>query len=200
LSIANPAPNYDPVVTFTYIDPGYRSIDPYIAHLRRYRPLFRQLQRLQFFYVATKLGRHEEAEQLFSLLVEGNGQADLLRFFDVQAKWDNKQYGSLTDQDLIFRNEMKKRFGGQILETMKRSWQRNRLLKYFEPQQESPTRKQKIVFRAMVVPGHEGVFEDSTKKWGDSWQIRGISTTKDSVSPGARAKPLNEGQMHNGEG
>ena len=193
LCIAYPAPDYDPVVTFTYIDPGHRSIDPYLAHLRRYRPLFRQLRSLQFFYVATKLGRHQEAEQLFALLAEGNGLSDLVRLFEVQAKWDNKQYNCVTDDDLIFANEAKKRFGRQILETMKRLWRRNQLPNYFEPQQELFAHKQKILFRAMVVPGHEGIFGDSTKRWGDSWQIRGSSIlNKGSVSPGARAKPLNE--------
>src|SRR6202022_1310705 len=113
----------------TYIDPGHQSIDPYLAHLRRYRPLFRQLRSLQFFYIATKLGRHQEAEELFALLAEGNGLSDLLRLFEVQAKWDNKQYNCVTDDDLIFANEAKKRFGGQILETMKQLWRRNKLPK-----------------------------------------------------------------------
>jgi hypothetical protein len=46
---------------------GHRSIDPDIAHLRRYRPLFRQLRRYQFFYVATNWGRHQEAGELSAL-------------------------------------------------------------------------------------------------------------------------------------
>ena len=200
LCVANPAPNPDPLVTFSYINPDYWSLGPYIAYLRRYRPLFRQLPSLQFFYIATKFGRHEEAGQIFSLLMEGDGLADLLRFFDVQTKWDNKQYTSLTDHDLIFRNEMKKRFGRQILETMRRIWRRNQLPKYFEPQQGLAEHKQKIVFRTMVAPGYEGIFGESTKREHDFSRILGNpNLVKVLESPGTRAKPLNEGEMHEEE-
>jgi hypothetical protein len=99
-------------VTFTYIDPGHRSIDPYIAHLRRYRHLFRQLRSLRFFYVATKSGRHQEAEELFSILLEGKGLAEVIRFFEVQTRLDDEQYHWVPDADLIFRNEDQKRFRG----------------------------------------------------------------------------------------
>jgi hypothetical protein len=199
LCIAYPAPDYDPVATFTYIDPGHRSIDPYIAHLRRYRPLFRQLRSFQFFYIATELGRHQEAEGLFALFAEGKGLSDLLRLFEVQTKWENRQYNCVTEDDLIFANEAKKRFRGQVFETMKRLWRRNQLPKDFEPQHELFAIKRTILFRAMVLPGQEGIFGDSAKSWGDAWQIRGTSTLKKgSVSSGARAKPLNEGWMHEG--
>ncbi len=42
LCIAYPSPDYMPVVTFTYVDPEHRNLDGYIAHLRTYRPLFRE--------------------------------------------------------------------------------------------------------------------------------------------------------------
>ena len=48
LCIAYPAPDYMPVVTFTYVDPEHRDLDRYIPHLRTYRPLFRQLPTFQF--------------------------------------------------------------------------------------------------------------------------------------------------------
>ena len=37
-----PSPELLPVVTFTYVDSGHWNLDPYVAHLRRYRPLFQQ--------------------------------------------------------------------------------------------------------------------------------------------------------------
>src|SRR5712691_2932081 len=92
LCVAYPSPDYMPVVTFTYVDPEHRNLDAYIAHLRTYRPLFRQLPK------------------------------------DFQAE-----------------------------------------------AAPAPVPMQKILFRAITVPGHEAIFGDSTKNWGDGWQIRGCS-------------------------
>jgi hypothetical protein len=194
LCIAYPAPEYDPVATLTYIDPGHRSVDPYIAHLRRYRPLFRQLPRLQFFYVATKWGRHQEAGVLFPTLVQGEGLADLIRMFDVQRRWDNKQYHAVTDAELIFRNQAQKRFQGQGFETLRRLWRRNQLPEDFQPREALFVPKQKILFRAMEVPGQEGIFGETPRRWGDIAQVQKPSTSnKTGVSPVEEAKSLNEG-------
>ncbi len=86
LCIAYPSPEYMPVVTFTHVDPDHRNLDAYIAHLRTYRPLFRQLPGFQFLYISTEAGLQKEAAKLFSLLVEGKGLSDLTRYFDVEKK------------------------------------------------------------------------------------------------------------------
>ena len=65
LCVAYPSPDYMPVVTFTYVDPEHRNLDRYIAHLRTYRPLFRQLPSFQFIYVSTAAGLQNEAAELF---------------------------------------------------------------------------------------------------------------------------------------
>src|SRR6266851_3101287 len=77
LCVAYPSPEYMPVVAFTYVDPEHRNLDAYIAHLRTYRPLFRQLPGFQFLYVSTPTRLQKEAAELFSLLVEGKGLSDL---------------------------------------------------------------------------------------------------------------------------
>jgi hypothetical protein len=200
LCVAYPAPNRDPLLTFTYIDPGRRSIDPYIAHLRRYRPLFRQLRSVQFFYVATKWGRHQEAGELFSMLIEGEGIGDLIRLFEVETRWDKKQYHNVTDADLIFRNEARKRFKGPIFETMKRRWRRSQLPVDFRPSRERFVPEGRILFHSIVVPGHEAIFGESPKRWGDGWQLgMGRASQMDTPSPEAGAKSLNEGSMCEGE-
>lgn len=51
LCVAYPSPDYMPVVTFTYVDSEHRNLDAYMAHLRTYRPLFRQLPGFPFFYI-----------------------------------------------------------------------------------------------------------------------------------------------------
>src|SRR6266436_1550327 len=83
LCVAYPPPEYMPVLIFTYVDPEHQNLDAYIAHLRTYRPLFRQLPGFQFLYISTAAGLQKEAAELFSLLVEGKGLSDLTRYFDL---------------------------------------------------------------------------------------------------------------------
>ncbi len=176
LCVAYPSPDFMPVVTFTYVDPEHRNLDRYIAHLRTYRPLFRQLPSFQFIYISTAAGLQNEAEELFSLLVEAKGLSDLVRYFDVQTKWDSRKYGLLTEDDLIFRHEGGKRFSGEIFDTLFRLWRRNQLPNDFRAESAATTTNpHKILFRAVTMPGQEGVFGDSGKRWGDGLQMRGTS-------------------------
>jgi len=176
LCLAYSAPDYMPVVTFTYVDPEHRNVDRYIAHLRTYRPLFRQLPSFQFVYISTAAGLQKEAAELFLFLVEGRGLSDLARYFDVQTKWDSRKYSLVTEDDMIFRHEAAKRFSGQIFDTLFYLWRRNQLPNDLPVESVATTTKQKkVLFRAVTVPGQEAVFGNSTKRWGDASQIRGAS-------------------------
>src|SRR5713226_10006511 len=176
LCVAYPSPDYMPVVTFTYVDPEHRNLDAYIAHLRTYRPLFRQLPGFQFLYVSTPTRLQKEAAELFSLLVEGKGLSDLKRYFDLETKWEREQYRLVTEQDATFLSETRMRYKGESINTLYYLWRRNRLPKDFQTEAApAPVPMQKILFRAITVPGHEAIFGDRTKNWGDGWQIRGCS-------------------------
>ncbi len=176
--VAYPAPDYMPALTFTYVDPEHRNLDRYIRHLRIYRPLFRQLTSFQFIYISTAEGLQQKAGELFSFLVEGRSLSDLARYFDIDAKWNSKKYGLVTENDLIFRNQVAKRFNGEIFDTLFRLWRRNQLPKDLQAESETTrTPTQKVLFRAVTVTGQEAVFGDSSKRWGDGWQVRGASGT-----------------------
>jgi hypothetical protein len=113
---------------------------------------------------------------LFALFTEGKDLANLTRYFDLQTKWDNKQYGLLSEQDVIFMSEGRKRFTGESIDALYYLWKRNQLPKDLQmdlAQRLLPT--QKILFRAISVPGHEGIFGNSSRRWSDGWQIRGTS-------------------------
>jgi hypothetical protein len=176
LCVAYPSPEYMPVVTFSYVAHHHRNLDTYIAHLRMYRPLFRQLPGFQFLYISTTTGLQKEAVGLFSLLVEGKGLSDLTRYFDLETKWEHEQYRLITDQDAIFLSEARKHYTGDSIATLYHLWKRDRLPKDFQTAAPSASLpKQKILFRAITVLGHEAFFGDSTKNWGDGWQIGGRS-------------------------
>jgi len=176
LCVAYPSPDFMPVVTFTYIDPEHRNLDAYIVHLRTYRPLFWRLPTFHFFYISSATGLHKEAALIFSFLVEGKGLVDLTRYFDLQTKWDREQYALITERDAIFLSEARRRYTGDSIGTLYHLWKRNQLPKDFQieagPASLPP---QKTLFRAVTVPGHEAIFGNSTKNWGDGWQIRGCS-------------------------
>ena len=191
------SPELPPVVTFTYVDSGHWSLDPYVAHLRRYRPLFQHLSSFQFIYISTSTRLQTEARELFSLLIKGEGLSDLLRYFDVRTKWNRKQYGQVTDADLIFRNESKKRFTGPRFENLYRLWCRNQLSSDLA-RHETPLLpvSERIRFQAVIVPGHETVFGKSTKRWGDDWQLQQLSAQ---TSPKPESKLFTQRQMRKGE-
>ncbi len=193
LCVAYPSPDYIPVVTFTYVDPDHRNLDAYMAHLRIYRPLFRQLPGFQFLYVSTPTRLQKEAAELFSLLVEGKGLSDLTRYFDLETKWNREQYRLVTEQDAIFLSDARKRYTGESISNLYYLWKRNQLPKDFQAEAALASRPtQKILFRATTVPGHEAVFRDSTKNWGDGWEIRGCSGAR---SPrGSVARPAQSPQ------
>jgi hypothetical protein len=194
--LACPSPALPPVVTFTYVDSGHWNLDPYIAHLRRYRPLFQRLPSFQFIYISTSTRLQGEARELFSLLIKGEGLPDLLRYFDVRTKWNRKQYGLVTDADLIFRNEAKKRFTGPRFETLYRLWSRNQLPDDLAIQKTTPvSASEGIRFQAVTVPGHETVFGNSTKRWGDDWQLQQLSAQ---TSPKPESKLYRQQQIRQG--
>jgi hypothetical protein len=176
LCVAYPSPDFIPVVTFTYIDPEHRNLDAYIAHLRTYRPLFRQLPSFQFLYISTAAGLQKEAAEIFALFVEGKGLRDLTRYFDLQTKWDREQYRLITEQDAIFLSEARKRYTGESIGALYYLWKRNQLPRDIQIEATPVSvHVQKILFRTITVAGHEAIFGDSTRNWGDGWQIRGCS-------------------------
>jgi len=202
LCVAYPSPDFMPVVTFTYVDPEHRNLDTYIAHLRTYRPLFRQLPGFQFLYISTATGLQKEAAQLFYLLVEAKGISDLIRYFDLETKWNREQYRLVKEQDAIFLSDARKRYTGQSIGTLYYLWRRNQLPKDFQAEAEPVSLpKQKILFRAITVSGHESIFGDSTKNWGDGWQIRGCSGARHlPVHPRSQPTPFKEREMRDGRG
>jgi hypothetical protein len=194
--LACPSRELPPVVTFTYVDSGHWNLDPYVAHLRRYRPLFQHLPLFQFIYISTSTRLQTEARELFSFLIKGEGLPDLLRYFDVQTKWNRKQYGQVTDADLIFRNGAKKRFTGPRFETLYRLWSRNQLPGDIAIQK-TPLlpAPERIRFQAVIVPGLETVFGKSTKRWGDDWQLQQLSAQ---TSPKREPKLFTQRQIREG--
>ena len=51
-----------------------------------------------------------------------NASGDLIRYFQIRKAWELGRYTSLSEADLIFRNQAKARFAGQRFEHLYRGW------------------------------------------------------------------------------
>ncbi len=120
-----------PVVTFTYIQGSEANMTDFVHHLETYLPLFRQLSEFRFLYLARADSHFEKAKEMFKSLVmiplQSDAAKDIIRYFEVRKAWDLKQYASLTEADLIFRNEAKRRFPGDRFEHLYRGWKAARV-------------------------------------------------------------------------
>jgi hypothetical protein len=118
-------------VTFTYLQGPEASLTEFVHHLEAYLPLFRQLSEFRFLYLARVDSHFQKAKELFDSLVAiplgSDVSADLLRYFQICKAWDLSRYTSLTEADLIFRNQAKTRFAGQRFEHLYRGWKVGRL-------------------------------------------------------------------------
>jgi hypothetical protein len=120
-----------PVVTFSFIQGPEANLSSFVHHLQDYLPLFRELREFRFVYLARWDAHFGKARELFHSLVtiplQSNPADDLLRYFSIRKAWDLRQYASLSEDDLIFRNLAKERFSGQRFEHFYRAWKVGRL-------------------------------------------------------------------------
>jgi hypothetical protein len=115
-----------PVVAFSYIQPAEANLTEFARHLAEYLPLFRELPALRFIYLARDGSHFDKARELFDALVTiplGSSPVnDLLRYFAIRKAWDLRQYGAVSEADLIFRNQSKERFSAPRFEHLYRGW------------------------------------------------------------------------------
>jgi hypothetical protein len=122
----NPSFSLPPVVTFSFIDPGFESMDSFTTHLNAYLTLFTKLPTLRLYYVATRDTNFKRAEKtfhgVFHRLWDPDAPLGLLDYFRTRRKWDDKQYDKVSNHDMIFVNEAKERFCGDEIEDLYRKW------------------------------------------------------------------------------
>jgi len=144
-----------PTVTFTYLQGPEASLTEFVHHLEVYLPLFRQLPEFRVLYLARVDSHFEKAKELFNALVGvplgSDASAELLRYFQIQKTWDLGRYGSLTEADLIFRNQAKTQFTGQRFEHLYRGWKVGRVREFDILQEFGGTRHVIVHFATEVL-------------------------------------------------
>ena len=120
-----------PVVTFSYIQTAEANLTEFVRHLEAYLPLFRELSEFRFLYLARVDSHFDKARRLFDSVVtiplSSNPADDLLRYFAVRKRWDERQYQMISEGDLIFRNQAKQRFAAPRFEQLYRAWKSGRV-------------------------------------------------------------------------
>jgi hypothetical protein len=120
-----------PVVAFSYIQPPEANLTEFTRHLNQYLPLFRALAAFRFVYLGRSSSHFEKARELFDSLVtiplSSSPACDLLRYFAIRKAWDLRQYATVSEADLIFRNQARERFSAGRFEHLYREWKAARI-------------------------------------------------------------------------
>jgi hypothetical protein len=118
------------LVTFTYIHEGLSTMEDFTHHIKEYLPLFRELSEFRFLYASRTDACFHKASEIFHSFVKIPLEEDiadqLLHYFRVQRAWDERQYGRLTDADLLFRSQARSRFYGGRFQAFFRGWKSGR--------------------------------------------------------------------------
>jgi hypothetical protein len=113
-----------PVVTFTYLDPGFATLQGFTSHLRAYAGLFHSLRKFELIYVAVSDHAFQSARLEFSRIVLGGTSCPtkdgLLRYFSLRKAWDAG--GRVEAADVVFLNAAKNQFRREGVEALYQKW------------------------------------------------------------------------------
>ena len=115
----------DCLPTFTYVNPGNATFAGLAHHLNPYKKLFVHLRDFRFLYISDSPSHFLFAERCFrsfAKAVERSVTDDLLRYFRLRGAWDQKEYGSLTNDDVEWLEGADARFKGPETERRYAVW------------------------------------------------------------------------------
>jgi hypothetical protein len=126
LFLASGLPAPLPVVTFSYVDSGLGTISAFLTHVAAYQPLFRQLHSFRLLYISPRDTEFPKVTERFRCVVkrplESDVSGEIVRYFQVRKRFENRQYVVPVTEDFEFLNEAKRRFHGERFEHLYRSW------------------------------------------------------------------------------
>ena len=112
--------------TFTYVNPGNATFAGLAHYLNQYKKLFVHLRDFRFLYISDSPSHFLFASRCFysfaKKVVERSVTDDLLRYFRLRGAWDQKQYGSLTNDDVEWLERADARFKGPETERRYAVW------------------------------------------------------------------------------
>jgi len=120
-----------PSVNLSYVDAGEPSTAGFTHHLKTYKQLLVNLADFQFLYLSNSAVNFPAAERAFGAFatraLTDDPSADLLRYFTLRARWDKKQYGSFSNDEIEWLNDANGRFRGSEIERLYAAWRSGEL-------------------------------------------------------------------------
>lgn len=160
----NPAATLPHVPTFSFIDPGFESMDSFKTHLDAYLTLFTKLPELRLHYVGTRDTNFERAKKLFMRTFERlwnpEAPSGLFQYFRPRRTWDEKNYGKLGPNDMLFLNQAQVRFGHAGIEDLYQKWRTGQITENAVRTESQKFRTpSQVTFVSSIVNGQAALFE-----------------------------------------
>jgi hypothetical protein len=189
-----------PVVTFTFLQGSEAGMAEFVHHLKAYLPLFRQLSEFRFLYLARADSHFQAAKELFDSLVtiplQSDASADIVRYFQIRKAWDLKQYSTLSEADVIFRNNAKARFPGNRFENLYRAWKAGRLTEANIRQEfGSDDHPHTVHFAAQILPRIVPASTETAESRVQNPEIRPTTPSSPGSAPPAEQNPFVHAQV-----
>jgi hypothetical protein len=158
-----------PVVTFTFVDPGLGILDSFKTHLLAYGSLFEALPEVRLVYVSPRPTQFEVARKTFLAAagrpLKKDPGDEILRYFQLQKLWDERNYGKLTTDDREFLHLSDKRYARHRCQRLYPSWRDGMVSDdYVRSEIQDLTPPRNVVFRSELVDGQIGLFEATPKR------------------------------------
>ena len=169
LFLAPPLPGVPAVVTFSYIDSGFAKPSSFASHLAAYRPLLQQLNNFRFLYIAAREAYFHGVEEWFRSLIKRPLEADwsneILKYFEIRAKWERHEYIIPVTEDLEFLRDAQERFRGSGIESLYQSWRLGELGERELRARISQQRPERaIFFDTYLVNGHRSLLTENAEQ------------------------------------
>jgi hypothetical protein len=160
-----------PLVTLTYIDPGFGNLSAFTTHLRAYSVFLSRLPRFAFLFASPDVQLFPKAQRLFAQEINprpGEISVRLARYFRLRSVWEAKRYEVLSNDDLEFLNHARQCFSGELFESTYQKWQtgtvaESALVAHLDGRSE---RKQKITFNTCLLPHDYSLFGQNSQLSG----------------------------------
>ena len=119
-----------PLVTFSFIDPGFGNLDAFRTHLDAYSSFLQRIPRLALVFASPAPKLFDAAHKLFQNKMDpptGKLSEQVMRYFTLRANWEAKRYELLKDTDIEFMNHARQCFTGETFESAFAEWKAGHL-------------------------------------------------------------------------
>ena len=154
-----------PSVNLSFVDAGEPSTAGFTHHLKTYKQLLANLADFHFLYLSNSTVNFSAAERAFGAFagraLTDDPSADLPRYFTLRARWDKKQYGGFSNDEIEWLNEANGRFRGDETERLYAAWRSGELAGHALGAQMPATRPpRRFCFTPCLVQRGQGTWKE----------------------------------------